>query len=238
MALFGLIFVLELGPIITFIRWRSQVARGLKNVETFIASGNVIFTNSTIRLPVLHRRIEERLRTSLGYEVKTFIRSEAEVAAIASYQPFPKPEVQRAKTLAVGFLAAPLEASAKRILMALRTEIDSFHVHGREVYWLYKKGQSESTFSNAVFEKAANCRATFRGMNTVTRLVAKYGWLRCVLLATLAVLPSCRRAARDPYPNEAVAIASFFASTGMRLEPGIARSTRAQPHVLTSLTWR
>jgi len=28
MALFGLIFVLELGPIITFIRWRSQVARG------------------------------------------------------------------------------------------------------------------------------------------------------------------------------------------------------------------
>lgn len=221
------------------------VALGLKDVETFIASGNVIFTKSATRLPVLHRRIEERLRTALGYEVKTFIRSEAEVAAIASYQPFPKPEVQRAKTLAVGFLTAPLEASAKRIVMALRTEIDSFHVHGREVYWLSKKKQSDSTFSNARFEKATNCRATFRGLSTVTRLVAKYGWLSCVLCATLGVLPSCQRAARAPDPNATAAtrdaiattlqrymvaaravnaesIASFFSPTGMLLEPGIA----------------
>jgi uncharacterized protein (DUF1697 family) len=64
------------------------------------------------------------LHTSLGYEVKTFIRTEAEVAGIASYEPFPKAEVQRAGSYNVGFLAAPLQASAKRILMALKTEID------------------------------------------------------------------------------------------------------------------
>ena len=165
------------GHVVTMEKLRGLFAAlGLKEVETFIASGNVIFAKPAAGLPGLYQRIEERLRTSLGYEVKTFIRSEAEVAAVASYQPFPKPQVQRAKALNVGFLAAPLEPSAKRLLMGLKTEIDSFHVHGREVYWLCKKGQSESTFSNAVFEKAANCRATFRGMNTVTRLVAKYGF--------------------------------------------------------------
>ena len=166
------------GHVVTMEKLRGLfVALGLKNVETFIASGNVVFTKSATRLPVLQRRIEERLRSSLGYEVKTFLRSEAEVAAIASYHPFPKPAVQRAKAFSVGFLAAPLDASASRILMALKTEIDSFHVHGREVYWLCKDKQSDSTFSNALFEKATNCRATFRGMNTVTRLVAKYGWI-------------------------------------------------------------
>ncbi len=164
------------GHVVTMEELRGLFAAlGLKGVETFIASGNVIFAKPGTNLQALHQRIEERLRASLGYEVKTFIRTEAEVAAIASYQPFPKPQVQRAETLTVGFLAAPLEISAKRILMALQTEVDSFHVHGREVYWLCKKRQSESTFSNARFEKAVNCRATFRGISTVTRLVAKYG---------------------------------------------------------------
>jgi uncharacterized protein (DUF1697 family) len=151
-------------------------ALGLKGVETFIASGNVVFTQPATGLQILHQRIEQRLHTSLGYEVKTFIRTEAEVAGIASYEPFPKAEVQRAGSYNVGFLAAPLQASAKRILMALKTEIDSFHVHGREVYWLCKKKQSDSTFTNAVFEKAVKVRATFRGMNTIARLVAKYGF--------------------------------------------------------------
>jgi uncharacterized protein (DUF1697 family) len=155
---------------------RHFAALELKEVETFIASGNVIFAKPATGLPVLHRRIEERLRTSLGYEVKAFIRTEAEVAAVASYRPFPAAQVQRAEALTVGLLAAPLAASAKRILMALKTEIDDFHVHGREVYWLCKKKQSESDFSNARFEKAVNVRATFRGMSTVTRLAAKYGF--------------------------------------------------------------
>jgi hypothetical protein len=34
--------------------------------------------------------------------------------------------------------------------------------------------QSESKFSNAVFEKALGLRATFRNMKTVRRLAAKY----------------------------------------------------------------
>lgn len=155
---------------------RHFAALGLKDVETFIASGNVLFTKPATSLQLLHQRIEQRLHASLGYEVKTFIRTEAEVAAIACHEPFPKAQVQRAESYNVGFLAAPLGAPAKRILMALQTEIDRFHVHGREVYWLCKKKQSESTFSNDVFEKALNVRATFRGMNTVARLVAKFGF--------------------------------------------------------------
>ena len=165
------------GHVVTMEELRGHFAAlSLQGVETFIASGNVIFTKPATGMQHLPQLIEERLRASLGYEVKTFIRSEAEVAAIASYQPFPKPQVQRAKAFTVGFLAAPVEASATRILMALKTEIDSFHVHGREVYWLCKRKQSESTFSNALFERTLKVRATFRGMSTVTRLAAKYGF--------------------------------------------------------------
>ena len=142
------------GHVVTMEKLRGLfVALGLKEVATFIASGNVIFAKPATGLQALHQRIEDRLQTALGYEVKTFLRTEAEVAAIATYQPFSKRQMQRAKTLNVAFLAAPLTTSAKRLLMALKTEIDDFHLHGREVYWLTKDKQSESTFSNALFER-------------------------------------------------------------------------------------
>ena len=150
-------------------------ALGVKDVETFIASGNVVFTPRSTDVAALERKIEARLRASLGYEVATFLRTGAEVASIAAYKPFTDAQRREAPTLCVGFLAEPLGAAAKRALMAFTTDIDDFHTHGREVYWLCKTGQSDSTFSNARFEKAVKVRATFRGINTVMRLAAKYG---------------------------------------------------------------
>ena len=58
--------------------------------------------------------------------------------------------------------------------MRMKTGIDDFHVHGREVYWLCLNNQSGSTFSNVKFERALKVRATFRGVNTVAKLAAKF----------------------------------------------------------------
>jgi uncharacterized protein (DUF1697 family) len=154
---------------------------GFKNVETFIASGNVIFTSPSRGTKTLSRRIEKRLLTTLGYQVDTFLRTDAEVAAVASYRPFKESRLRSAAALNVGFLAEPLPAAATRALMALRTPINDFHVNQREVYWLCKKKQSESTFSHTVFEKTLKVRATFRGMSTIERLTAKYGFSETAL---------------------------------------------------------
>ena len=42
----------------------------LKEVETFIASGNVIFSSPSGDIRALQRKIEKQLLRSLGYEVK------------------------------------------------------------------------------------------------------------------------------------------------------------------------
>jgi uncharacterized protein (DUF1697 family) len=47
-------------------------------------------------------------------------------------------------------------------------------VHGRELFWLSRHKQSESTFSNAVLERALRTRTTFRGIDTLRKLSAKY----------------------------------------------------------------
>jgi uncharacterized protein (DUF1697 family) len=147
---------------------------GFNEVETFIASGNVIFETKARAAAGLERKIESGLHEALGYEVATFLRTDAEVAAVARCRPFEDRELQSAVAFSVGFLSQPLTPASVRVIHGLRTEIDDFQVRGREVYWLCRVRQSESAFSGAVLEKALGQRATFRGMKTMQKLAAKY----------------------------------------------------------------
>jgi uncharacterized protein (DUF1697 family) len=147
---------------------------GFSNVETFIASGNIVFETTSKNARVLEREIENRLREALGYEVATFIRTDTELAAIANYKPFGQSDLDGAVALNIAFLADWLDDKSSQKLMAMRTDIDDFHLHGREIYWLCRKKQSGSKISNAVLEKAFGQRSTLRGANTVKKMAAKY----------------------------------------------------------------
>ena len=150
-------------------------ALGLSNVETFIASGNVIFDSPATNSQALEKEIEDHLRESLGYEVATFIRSASELRGIASYRPFKASELDReGNSLYIAFLRSPPGGEAREKLLAFRTEIDDFHVHGREVYWLCRTKMSESAFSGALLEKTVGMPATMRNATTIKRLTAKY----------------------------------------------------------------
>jgi uncharacterized protein (DUF1697 family) len=149
-------------------------ALNFTRVETFIASGNVLFETEAQDTQALEWLIADKLQEALGYEVATFIRTEAELAEIARYRPFQKSELDTATALNVAFLADPLDEEAKQKVIALQTDIDTFHVHGREVYWLCRKRQSESTFSNAVLEKTLGRKSTLRGVETVKKMAVKY----------------------------------------------------------------
>lgn len=150
-------------------------AIGLTKVETFIASGNVIFAARSRKIEALQQKIEKQLQRSLGYEVKAFLRTVPEVAAIARYKPFNESQLHSAAALNVAFLADPLGTEGEKSVMTMKTAMDDFRVQGREVYWLCKTRQSDSKFSNARFEKMVNARATWRNMNTVVRLAARCG---------------------------------------------------------------
>ena len=57
---------------------------GLADVSTFIASGNVVFSANSNDVDSLSSRIEQCLAQRLGYDVATFIRTPAELEAIAA----------------------------------------------------------------------------------------------------------------------------------------------------------
>jgi uncharacterized protein (DUF1697 family) len=147
---------------------------GFTSVETFIASGNVVFDGAG-RADALERAIGTLLKDALGYEVATFVRTGAELRALAAHEPFSPAAIARALAFNVAFLSKPLDGTGKKALMALRSRDDDFDVHGREIFWLSRLRQSESVVSNAVFEKALGQRSTVRGISTVRKMAEKYG---------------------------------------------------------------
>jgi len=152
---------------------KSFVHLGFSDVDTFIASGNVLFSSRAKDTARLERQIETQLLKDLGYEVSTFVRTVDEVIQVSGYTAFPARDVESALALNVGFLAAPMTRDARAALERLATGIDRFHVRGREWYWLSWAKQSESKISNGAIEKALKVRSTLRGMNTIVRLAAR-----------------------------------------------------------------
>ncbi len=164
------------------------------NVETVIASGNVIFDASTKNAGSLEKKIESHLHKKLGYEVATFLRTPAEMTRIAEYKPFKKSELDAdGNMLYIGFLADAPAAAASKKLLAFANDVDSFRVHGREVYWLCRKKFSESKFSGAHMERTLAMPTTLRNVNTVRKIAAKLA-----LALTLLVSPLAARADSPP----------------------------------------
>lgn len=149
-------------------------ALGCANVSTFIASGNVIFDSQQRDTYALEEEIEGQLQRALGFPVATFVRSAAEVLAVADYQPFGPDEYSSEHSLMIAFLRAPPGGDGVQKLHGYRTDRDDFHVHQREVYWLCKGKISESAFSGALLERALGTAATMRNSSTVRKLAAKY----------------------------------------------------------------
>jgi uncharacterized protein (DUF1697 family) len=145
------------------------------NVETFIASGNVIFEASSTSAATLEKQIESHLKQELGYAVATFLRSPSELSAVATYKPFSTDELEAdGNSLYIAFLPAEPKSAECDRLMAFCSEIDDFHVHEREIYWLCRTKMSDSTFSGARLEKAIGMPATMRNVTTIKKLAAKY----------------------------------------------------------------
>jgi uncharacterized protein (DUF1697 family) len=149
-------------------------ALGFANVETFIASGNVIFESPSRKAGALELRIEKHLEAALGYEVVTFLRTPAELSDVAMHAPFGDAVPDAGETLFIAFLKAPAGDEPARKVLALQNEVDRLHITGRELYWLRKGGSGDSKLSGAALERALKMPATARNVTTVRKMTAKY----------------------------------------------------------------
>jgi uncharacterized protein (DUF1697 family) len=144
---------------------------GYKNVETFIASGNVIFETASTNAAALEKKITAHIEKSLGFPAMTLLRTDEEIAAVLEHEAC---RDLGARALYIGFLASELPKESHARLMSHSTESDQFHVSGRHVYWVCRTHMSDSPFFRIGIEKAAGVKTTVRSVTTIAKLAEKY----------------------------------------------------------------
>jgi len=148
---------------------------GFGDVATFRASGNVIFDSDDGDGEVaLTERIEAGLAKALGYEVPVFLRSAAEVAAIAAQQPFEETLVEASKgKLQVSLMLKKPAAKARKAVLALSTDEDRLAMEGRELYWLPSGGTIDSDLDLKAIAAVLG-PVTMRTKGTIDQIAAKH----------------------------------------------------------------
>ena len=147
---------------------------GFDDVATFRTSGNVVFEARREPRGELCMRIERAFAESLGWESKVFLRSAAELRAIAADEPFDRELVAASKgKLQVSLLDAKPSTKKWAQALALATEEDLLAHGSRELYWLPSGGTRDSKLDARAIEELLG-PSTMRTKGTIELLVEKH----------------------------------------------------------------
>jgi uncharacterized protein (DUF1697 family) len=142
-------------------------ALGFEEVTTFRASGNVIFDAPREPATALAKKIETALADDLGFtKATTFIRSAAEMRALAKDDPFPREPDQKLHVLFC--LKKP---PAKVLELALPT--DHLKIGKKELYWAPEGRMVESELDLKAVEQLIGPN-TMRTKGTVDEIAARW----------------------------------------------------------------
>jgi uncharacterized protein (DUF1697 family) len=146
---------------------------GFKNVGSFEASGNIIFESTNSSAHVLEAAIEEALKSALGFDSATFLRTGSELANIARCKPFEGEKIVPPAELNVIFLKQVGENELAEKLSALKSEHDEFRLLGREIYWWRSRLPDSGAYSTVPLERTLKRPFTVRSERTVRKMVEK-----------------------------------------------------------------
>jgi uncharacterized protein (DUF1697 family) len=142
-------------------------ALGLEDVTTFRASGNVIFDAPREPAAKLATKIEQALADELGFtKATTFIRSAAEMRALAADDPFPREPDQKLHVL---FCLKKPPAS----VLKLATPTDQLKIGKKELYWAPEGRMLESELDLKAVEKLIGVN-TARTKGTVDQIAERW----------------------------------------------------------------
>lgn len=141
---------------------------GLTEVDTFIASGNIIF--SAAKVAGVESRIERHLGEQLGWPVPTFVRRATDVAAIIEFadsKPFGK--LPDDHTYMVALVQSSITDAQAATIRRSSTADDRFQVRGKEVHWAIASKLSDSVITLPKLVRLIG-RNTTRNITSLRRL--------------------------------------------------------------------
>lgn len=142
---------------------------GWEEVETYIQSGNLVFSASG-KPAALESRLEAAIAERFGLAVPVLIRTAAQWAACAQANPFPKAGRDEPNRLQMLVSKSPPRSDAAEKLTERAQAGEAVRSAGGVLWFHYPNGAGTSKLTPALIDKACGSPSTARNWRTVLKL--------------------------------------------------------------------
>jgi len=143
---------------------------GLRDPQTYVQSGNVVFRAEAKDPAVLAKGIEDAIERKFGFRPSVVLRTTSDLTDVIARNPFAKRSGIEASKLLVTFLAAAPSPEICEEVLRIKVGTEEVRIDGRELYVYFPDGMGRSKVWPAI-EKALKKSGTGRNWNTVTKLL-------------------------------------------------------------------
>jgi len=143
----------------------------LRDAQTYLQSGNVIFWTDERDLAGLAKRIEDGIERKFGFRPDVILRTAAEMKEVVARNPFAKRRGIEPGKLLASFLASDPGEEARENVRQMKCDPEELRIEGRELYIYFPNGMGRSKLSLAKLEKTLKTAGTGRNWNSVTKML-------------------------------------------------------------------
>jgi len=145
---------------------------GFIRPETFIQSGNVIFsTEKELPAPEIAQVVETAIHDTFGYDVPVMLRTVSQIRNMLSSNPFLSEINFDPAKMAVIFLHDDLTESQIKKVADVDYPPDKFEIIGNEIYTFCPNGFGKTKLYTNFFENKMKVKGTARNWKTITTLL-------------------------------------------------------------------
>lgn len=137
---------------------------GFQKVQTYIQSGNVVFTSDEKNQEKLEEHISEAIKKQYNYDVPVLVKTIAQWKTAVANNPFTEEDISKQ---AITFLAT----APKETTIEIDSKDDKFEIINSEVYLYCPSGFARTKLNNNFFERKLKTQATTRNWKTIYKLL-------------------------------------------------------------------
>ncbi len=143
----------------------------LRDAQTYVQSGNVIFRTEEPDLTSLGKRIQNGIERKFGFRPDVILRTASELRDVIARNPFAKRRGIEPSKLLVTFLAEDPGAEARDKVRSIKADPEELRIEDRELYIYFHNGIGRAKLSLAAIERALKTPGTGRNWNSVTKML-------------------------------------------------------------------
>ncbi len=143
----------------------------LREAQSYVQSGNVIFRSEEKDLVALGRRIERAIERKFGFRPPVILRTTAELREAIAKNPFAKRRDIEPSKLLVTFLDRDPGTEIREQVLKIDTAQEELRMDGREVYIYFPNGMARPKMKWAAIERVLKTQWTGRNWNSVRKML-------------------------------------------------------------------